>query len=79
MATMANWERDEGYSGSLTARKDVFAICIAGPEYTDDGTWMIQVYNEADENAMDYGDTVCEIENLPDEDTAKEVAERLFF
>lgn len=75
MATKATWKADEGYSGCMTARKGDLAIVIAG----GDGTQAcIQVFDEADEEAMAYGETVCRIDGIEDGEAARELAERLF-
>lgn len=71
---MATWIRDDGYSGEETARRGDFAAVICPPEYTDSG-WGIQVFDEADDDAMRYGEIHTMIENLPTPGAAKRIAE----
>ena len=78
------WERDEGYSGELTARKISrnanLAIVICPPDEPTSG-WEIQVFDEDNEEALEYGETICRVD-LPrwiEEDDAIATAEALFF
>lgn len=71
---MTTWMRDEGYSCEETARRGDFAAVIAPPEYTDDGRYGIQIYDEADEEAIDAGEYYTMIDGLPGREAAKRVA-----
>lgn len=57
---MAKWERDEGYSGCETARFGDTAVVIVPPEFSDADGWGYQAFDEADEAAMEYGETEAE-------------------
>lgn len=79
------WERDEGYSGELTARKITrnasLAVVICPPDAAGNDGWEIQVFDEDNEEAMEYGETICRVD-LPrwiEEDDAVVTAEALFF
>ena len=74
------WERNEGYCGCLTAYKGSLAIVICEAGVAGD-TNEIQVFDEDNEEAMEYGETVCRIE-LPawiEVEDAILAAEQLFF
>ena len=49
--TMLNWEDDMGYCGYPTARVNGFAIVLC----TEEEDLGIQVFDEEDEEAMEYG------------------------
>lgn len=79
------WERDESYSGELTARKisryTSLAVVICPPDAVGNGGWEIQVFDEDNEEAMEHGETICRVD-LPrwiEEDDAVVTAEALFF
>lgn len=74
---MINWTRDEGYSGEETARRGDFAAVIVPPEVTGEDTWGIQIFDEADDAAMAYGETYSRVTGLPSEKAAKRVAETI--
>lgn len=78
--TMATWEKNDGYSACLTAYKGDLAVVIAEPATTGEG-WEIQVFDEADEDAMDRGETICRVElgRWIEEEDAVAAAEKLFF
>lgn len=71
------WERDEAYSCELTARLGDYAAVIVPPEYGDDGRWGIQIFDEADEEAMEYGETAARTVGLPSKEAARLAAEAL--
>lgn len=84
MKNAPTWEKDEGYSGALTARKHSnyadLAVVIASPAETGEG-WQIQVFDENNEEALEYGETICRVD-LPrwiEEEDAITTAEALFF
>ena len=58
---MAQWKRNDGYSGCKTAYFGNMAIVICEPKDTKDGSWGYQAFNEDDEQAMEYGE--CEYED----------------
>lgn len=76
---MINWTRDEAYSGEETARLGDFAAVIIGPgtAYNDADAWEIQIYDEADDEAMSYGEEYTRVTGLPSEKAAKRVAETI--
>lgn len=75
---MLDWTRDYGYSEEETARRGDFAAVIVPPEFLNDGpTWGIQIFDEADDEAMDYGETYMRVDNLPTAAAAKRVAEAI--
>lgn len=85
MKTTPSWERDEGYGGALTARKytraNTLAVVICPPDQTGNDGWQIQVFDEDNEEAMEYGETICRVD-LPrwiEEEDAVMTAEALFF
>ena len=85
MKTTPSWERDEGYSGALTARKhtraNTLAVVICQPDEVGNDGWQIQVFDEDNEEAMEYGETICRVD-LPrwiEEEDAVMTAEALFF
>lgn len=85
MKNAPTWERDEGYSGELTARKYShganLAVVICPPDAVGNGGWEIQVFDEDNEEAMECGETICRVE-LPrwiEEEDAMASAEALFF
>lgn len=86
MSNKVTWERDEAYSGALTARKNSgyavdLAVVICPPDEVGNEGWQIQVFDENNEEAMEYGETICRVD-LPrwiEEDDAKMTAEALFF
>lgn len=61
MASTSNvkWERDEGYSCCETARFGDVAVVICPPE-GESGRWGYQAFDESDERAMAYGETIAE-------------------
>lgn len=73
---MMDWMRDDGYSGEETAYLGDFAAVICPPDFTDNG-WGVQVFDEADDEAIECGETHTEIYNLPNADAAKAVAETI--
>lgn len=80
MAHTPNWHKDEGYSCCLTANKGDLAIVICPADRPGD-PWEIQVFDEANEEAMVYGQTLLRVE-LPcwiEEEDAMRAAEQLFF
>ncbi len=85
MSNKPIWERDESYSGALTARKEgryaSLAVVICPPDEVGNDGWQIQVFDEDNEEAMEYGETICRVD-LPrwiEEDDAITTAETLFF
>lgn len=76
---MINWTRDEGYSCEKTAHLGDFAAVIIEPgtAYNDADAWEIQVYDEADDEAMSYGEEYARVTGLPSEKAAKRVAETI--
>lgn len=76
---MIIWTRDEGYSGEETARRGDFAAVIIGPgtTYNDADAWEIQIYDEADDEAMNYAETYTRVTGIPSEKAAKRVAETI--
>lgn len=74
---MLNWTRDEAYSGEETARLGDFAAVIVPPEITGEETWGIQIFDEADDEAMEYGETYTRVEGLPGRAIAKIIAETI--
>lgn len=68
-----NWVRDDGYSGEYTARLGDFAAVICPPDYADDGRWGIQIFNEADDNAMEYGEVYASVYGIPSEEGASRI------
>lgn len=73
---MLDWTRDEAYSCEETAYLGDFAAVICPPDYTDNG-WGIQIFDEADDEAVECGETYTEIYNLPTAAAAKRVAEAI--
>lgn len=73
---MLDWTRDCGYCEEETARRGDFAAVICPPYYTDNG-WGIQIFDEADDEAMEYGETYMRVDNLPTAAAAKRVAEAI--
>ena len=73
---MTDWTRDDGYSGEETARRGDFAAVICPPEFTNDG-WGIQVFDEANEEALEYGETVATAGDFPTATAAKRIAEAI--
>lgn len=73
---MMDWTRDEAYSCEETACLGDFAAVICPPDFTDNG-WGVQVFDEADDEAIECGETYNEIYNLPNADAAKAVAETI--
>lgn len=85
MKTTPTWEKDEAYSGALTAHKHSrtadLAVVICPPDEVGNDGWQIQVFDENDEEAMEYGETICRVD-LPrwiEEEDAVMTAEDLFF
>ena len=80
MANKVNWIEDQGYCCCKTARKGDLAVVICPPDTPSDG-WEIQVFDEGNEEAMEYGETICrvELERWIEEDDAIATAELLFF
>lgn len=74
---MINWTRDDAYSGEKTARLSGYAAVICPPNFTNDGAWGIQIFDEEDDDAMAYGETHTMVENLPTEASAKRIAETI--
>lgn len=56
---MAQWKRNDGYSGCKTAYFGDFAVVICEPDHTGDG-WGYQAFDESDEEAMEYGECAYE-------------------
>lgn len=54
---MAEWTRDDGYSGCKTARFGEVAVVLCPPEY--EGGWGYQAFDESDDDpeimSEDYG------------------------
>lgn len=73
---MLDWTRDYGYCEEETARRGDFAAVICPTYYTDNG-WGIQIFDEADDEAMEYGETYMRVDNLPTAAAAKRVAEAI--
>lgn len=73
------WKTDEAYSCEKTYRINDFVAVIIPPRsaYNDAETWGIQVYDEADEEAMEYGDHTAEASGLPSEMAARWVGEAM--
>lgn len=85
MKNAPTWERDESYSGELTARKSNrsadLAVVICPPDVVGNDGWQIQVFDENNEEAMECGETICRVD-LPrwiEEEDAMATAEALFF
>lgn len=76
---MAVWKEDEGYSCEMAYRANDFVAVIIPPRsaYNDADTWEVQVYDEADEEAMEYGDHTADAHGLPTEAAAKMVGEAI--
>lgn len=70
------WERDEAYSCELTAHLGDYAAVIVPPAY-DDGRWGIQIFDEADEEAMEYGEAATSTVGLPSKEAARMAGEAL--
>lgn len=68
------WYRDPGYSFEETARRGDFAAVICPPDFTDDGSWAYQIFDEADEDAMAHGRTTAEAYQIRSRDAAKRLA-----
>lgn len=56
---MAQWKRNDGYSGCKTAYFGDLAVVICEPEHTGDG-WGYQAFDESDWQAVESGE--CEYE-----------------
>ena len=69
------WERDPGYSYEETTRRGDFAAVIVPPEYLDGTCWGYQIFDEADEAALDNGDWFTASHGLTDREAARRVAE----
>lgn len=69
------WSRDDGYSGCWTKRGNDYAVVICPPEYNDDPDWALQIFDEADEQAVEYGEVFELIEHLESEEEAFDRAE----
>lgn len=74
---MINWTRDDAYSGEETARRGDFAAVIVPPYVTGEEAWGIQIFNEADDDAMEYGETFMRVEGLDNRALAKVIAEQI--
>jgi len=73
--TNLSWERDEGYSCEETARRGDFAAVIVPPEfYDEEGCWGYQIFDEADEGALDNGEWYTAAHGLRSREAAKRVA-----
>lgn len=68
------WTRDDGYSGEETARRGDFAAVICPPYFDATGRWGYQIFDEADEDALECGKYYTDGYNLPSKDAAKRVA-----
>lgn len=69
------WERDEAYSCEETARLGDYAAVIVPPEfYDEEGCWGYQVFDEADEGAMDNGEWFTAAHGLRSREAARRVA-----
>lgn len=68
-----NWARDDGYSGEYTAHLGDFAAVILPPYYTEDGRWGIQIFNEADDEAIECGEVYASVYGIPSEEGASRV------
>lgn len=73
---MAVWKEDEGYDLCKVARFGNLAVVIVGPYWTATHTWGFQVYDEADEEAMDYGEYTMTAEGFKSEAAAIAFAEK---
>lgn len=69
-----DWHPNDGYSGCDTHYEGDIAYVICPPDFSDDG-WGVQVFDEADEDALDYGETMWEEYGFTSEQQAKEFAE----
>lgn len=72
---MTNWERDDGYAHEETGRLGDFAAVICPPEHGDDGRWSVQVFDEANDDAMEYGEVFAAAHGIPTRGAAVRVAE----
>ena len=69
------WRPDNAYSCEETAHLGDFAAVIVPPEfYGEDGCWGYQIFDEADEGAMDNGEWFTAAHGLRSRDAAKKVA-----
>lgn len=57
---MAKWVRDRGYDCCKTARFGSIAVVICPPEYSGDGSWGYQAFDESDWQTVASGE--CEYE-----------------
>lgn len=73
---MMYWERDDGYSGEETARRGDFAAVICPPDITEE-RWGYQVFDEADDEALEHGEIYTDGYNLPTKEAAKRIAEAI--
>lgn len=78
MANEITWTRDDGYSGEYTARRGDFAAVIVPPEfYGEEGCWGYQIFDEADEGALDNGEWYTAAHGITSRDAARRIAEAL--
>lgn len=71
---MANWVKDDGYSGCKTARFGEVAVVICPPEGPN-GTWGYQAFDESDYEAIEFGETMAEGYGFASEREVMEYAE----
>lgn len=53
---MAEWIKDEGYSCCKTARFGNLAVVICPPDFTVDGKWGYQAFDEGNLRAIENGE-----------------------
>lgn len=71
------WARDDAYSCEYTARRGDFAAVIVPPEVTGEDGWGYQIFDEADEDAMDHGEWYTEAHGITSRDAARRIAETI--
>lgn len=70
------WKKDDGYCGCETKRVGGYALVICEPShYGRRGYWGFQVFDEVDEEAVEYGDYIYAMEGAWSEEAAKKIAE----
>lgn len=74
---MINWTRDDGYCCEETAHRGDFAAVIVPPDWTGNGWWGIQIFDEADDEAIERGEYWTYVEHLPTASAAKRIAETI--
>lgn len=73
--TNSEWKQDEGYSCCMTKRINEYALVICPPELPFTRSWGFQVFCEADDEAIEYGEYIFSMDGIWSEQAAMAIAE----